>query len=150
MPQHGLYIETRQVKAMLKQSASLLRITTQKIGSKQILAEGMEVKGLPPTPERLYLGCEQPDGHNEGPIHVKTAQGPRTSIKRVDYVERAELRFEIWVLKTAAQEKRHIGKADLERILTHAQENGLGADRSQTRGKFDVVKFGDWELSKAS
>ena len=42
---------------------------------------------------------------------------------------------------TAPGEKRHIGEAELKDIFAFAQENGLGADRSQGRGKFVVTAF---------
>lgn len=135
----GIFMPARQVKAMLKQSASVLRITEQKRGSKQILAEGMEVKALDGS-DRLRLG-KAPSGNEERAIHVKTAQGPRTALKRFDYVTKPVLEMEIWVLHTAGQEKRHIGQKELTSILMHAQENGLGASRSQGEGKFDVVEF---------
>jgi hypothetical protein len=139
-PDKGIYIEARCVKAMFKECASVLRITTQKIGSKQILQHGFEVKSLDGG-ARLYLGRDQADGYDESPIHVVTPQGPRTAIKRVDYVENVELTFEVWVLTTHAAEKRHVGEEDLKRMLALGQENGLGADRSQGQGKFEVTAF---------
>lgn len=137
---HGLFVPTRQVKALLKQSASLLGITKTKRGSKQILAEGLEVKALHGG-ERLHLGLKVPSGTYENAIHVMTAQGPRTALRRMDYVEQPALTFEVWVLGTAPQETRHIGEKELVAILQHAQENGLGASRSQGYGKFNVTKF---------
>jgi len=136
----GLFIPARNVKAMLKQSASLLGVTKKKLGSKQILAEGMEVKAVNGH-DRIYLGKKTIDGTDESAIHVMTAQGPRTALRRMDYVTKPTLTFEIWVLGTAALEKRHVGEAELVEILTHAQENGCGASRSQGEGKFDVVEF---------
>jgi CRISPR/Cas system CSM-associated protein Csm4 (group 5 of RAMP superfamily) len=137
---NGLFIQTRQVKACLKQSASILGITQKKRGSKQILAEGMEVKAIGGG-DRLHLGRKAPDGTDESAIHVMTAQGPRTALRRMDYAEGVTLQFEIWILKTAAQENRHIGQKELENILRHAQENGLGASRSQGEGKFEVTRL---------
>lgn len=136
----GLFVWARQVKALFKECASMLRITTQKLGSKQILQHGFEVKGLQKY-DRVYLGKTAPDGFDEGPIHVQTPQGPRTAIKRVDYVEGVELEFEVWVLDTHPTEKRHVGKGEMTLMATFGQENGLGADRSQGRGKFEVIKF---------
>lgn len=137
----GPFVWCRQVKAMIKQSASVLGITRKKIGSKQILAEGAEVKALDGGDRLRWLPADAPVVDEERPIHVQTAKGPRTALKRVDYVERVTFDFEVWVLKTASAEKRHIGEDDLALILTHAQENGLGADRSCGQGKFDVVEF---------
>lgn len=138
----GLFIPCRQIKAMLKQSASLLGITKKQRGSKQILAEGLEVKA-PDGSDRIYLDRMKPDGVEEKAIHVMTAQGPRSALRKFDFVEKPKLRFEVWVLKTAAQETRHVGEDQIVEILTHAQENGLGASRSQGEGKFDVVEFSE-------
>lgn len=52
-----------------------------------------------------------------------------------------ELEFQIWVLKTAPQETRHIGKNELLDMLALAQNNGIGANRSQQSGKFEVIVF---------
>lgn len=140
---HGLYLEARQVKALFRECATMLRVTLEKRGSKQIFQHGFEIKGaLNPThPERLYLGTKEPTASAEGPIHVDTAQGPRSAIKRVDYVENAMVTFEIWVLATDSGESRHIGEKELTRMLKFGQENGLGSDRSQGHGKFDVTAF---------
>ena len=138
--ENGLYLETRQVKALFKECATMLRITTQKLGSKQIFQHGFEIKG-PDHEDRLYLKRRQADGYDEGPIHVMTAQGPRTALKRVDYVKGATISFEMWVFTTESGEKRHVGEKEIAKMLTFGQENGIGADRSQGRGKFNVVEF---------
>jgi hypothetical protein len=141
-PEHGLFLATRNVKAMLRESATMLRLFVKKRGSKQIVQHGFEIKGgWHHSDGRVYLCQDEPDGADEGAIHVMTAQGPRTAIKKVDYVSQCEIKFQIWVFKTAAQEKRHLGEADVIEMLTFAQENGLGAQRSQGYGKFDVTGF---------
>lgn len=136
----GLFVHTRQLKAMLRESAVLLRITKKKIGSRQIIQHGFEVRG-PEHDSRIYLGVTEPTGSHEGPIHVMTPKGPRTALKRQDYVEKPQLSFAVWILKTAPQETRHLGEKDLVQMLTHCQENGFGACRSQGHGKFDVIEF---------
>ena len=138
--EHGIFIWARQLKAMFKESATMLRVTVDKRGSKQIFQHGFEVKALDGC-DRIRLGVRKSLAYDEGPIHVQTAQGPRSALKRVDYVEKVEIDFEIWVLTTASGETRHVGEKDIVRMLTFAQENGLGADRSQGQGKFDVVSF---------
>lgn len=138
--QGQLWIPANNVKACLKQSASMLGVYKAKRGSKQVMAEGLEVKATDGS-DRIMLGKSEPDGRIEKPIHVMTAQGPRNALKRADYVEHVKLSFEVWVLTTAPAETRHIGEKDLVRVLTFAQENGIGADRSQGAGKFDVVEF---------
>lgn len=136
----GLYLEARNLKAMLRECASVLGILKKKRGSKQIIQHGFEVKAPGGSP-RIRLGVKEPTGRDEKAIHVMTAQGQRNALKRVDYVEAPEVHFEVWVLHTAPAETRHIGEKELVEMLTLAQENGLGADRSQGAGKFDVVQF---------
>ena len=138
--ERGLYIETRQVKAMLRECFTVQRLFVKRRGSKQIYQHGLEIKGAE-HPRRIYLDRGEPDGCDESPIHVMTPQGPRSALKRVDYVKGALLSFELWRYKTIPQETRHIGEEALVAALTLAQENGLGADRSQGQGKFDVVGF---------
>lgn len=138
----GLFIWTRQVKALFRECSTVLGMTREKRGSKQIIQHAFEVKGTHGLDlQRIYLGKKAPDGTEEKAIHVMTAQGPRSALRRTDYVEGVELTFEVWVLGTSAQESRHIGEKDIVRLLTLAQENGLGACRSQGHGKFDVVEF---------
>jgi CRISPR/Cas system CSM-associated protein Csm4 (group 5 of RAMP superfamily) len=136
---HGIFLETRALKAAFKQSASLLRITVDKRGSKQILAEGTEIRALDGG-DRIYLS-DAPTGTEERAIHVHTPAGERSALRRCDYVTRPRIEFEVWVLRTAAGEARHISEGTVVQILTHMQENGIGASRSQGEGKFDVVSF---------
>lgn len=140
----GLFVFARNIKAMFKENMSVLGIVKAKRGSKQVLQHGFEIKAVglyQERPDRIYLGRGDPDGTDERAIHVMTPQGPRAALKRSDYVVKAELEFEVWVLATHAAETRHIGEAELRAALTLGQENGLGADRSQGHGKFDVAEF---------
>lgn len=137
----GHYIEARQVKAMLRESAVLLGIIKKKRGSRQIIQHGFEVRGHEGG-SKIYLEACSEIETEERPIHVMTPQGPRSAIKRTDFVTTATLSWELWVLTTDHRETRHVGVAELEKMLTHSQENGLGANRSQGSGKFDVIEFG--------
>lgn len=136
----GIFIWSRQIKALFKECASMLRVTTEKRGSKQVFQHGFEIKGST-VADRVYLGRKEADWYDEGPIHVQTAQGPRTALKRVDYASTPEFTFDVWVLATHAAETRHVGETELRAMILFGQENGLGADRSQGRGKFDVLEF---------
>ena len=136
----GLFLWARQVKALFKECASMLRVMVEKRGSKQVFQHGFEIKGTK-RDDRIYLGVKAPTGYDEGPIHVQTAQGPRTALKRVDYILKPEVEFHVWVLATHAAETRHVGEGEIRNLLLFGQENGLGADRSQGRGKFDVLAF---------
>jgi len=138
--ERGLYVDTYQIKAMLRQSGSMLGLYKKKRGSKQICAEGLEVKGLDHE-RRVYLGVSEPSGTREAVVHAITPKGPISGIKHVDYVTGCSLTFEVWVLWTPGAETRHVGEEELVEILRFGQENGIGADRSQGFGKFDVTAF---------
>lgn len=136
----GVYIEGRQVKALLKEACSMLRIAVKKRGTKQVLQHGTFVK-----PEKIYLNVddgddsiafEKPTDHLEMVAHVVGPRGPRSTIKRHDYVERPFINIEIWVV-----DNEMIPMQAIKDMLTLGQEIGLGCSRSQDFGKFDLVSF---------
>lgn len=144
---HGVWVPARNVKAMFKECASVLNILKEKRGSKQVMQHAFEVKSIGYHAfDRIPVmrngeQVRDADGYYEQPIHVTTAQGPRTAIKRVDYIENAEIEFEVWVLATNPRENRHVGLKELTKMLALGQENGCGADRSQGYGKFEVLEL---------
>ena len=133
----GLYIESRQVKALLKECANILKGTkgaTPIIDIRNLkhkLAERVFVE-----PPRIYLGTAEPNGHIERGIHVWTAQGPRNAIKRADYVMQPCLQFRLRVLNDGL-----ITEDVLRKILIHGQLIGIGADRSQGYGKYTLLRL---------
>jgi len=130
--QHGLYIEARQVKAMLKEAANIVRHVIKFKGyMKARLAERVFIR-----PTRISLGVDEPTGTIERPIHVNTRMGPRDALKRCDYVEEAFIAFDMWVLDDGVLTDAHF-----EALFEYAGENGLGADRSQGEGQFDCVRL---------
>ena len=128
----GLYIEGRQVKAMFKEAANVMRhVIGFKGPMRARLAERLVIK-----PDRIHLGAKEPSGYLERPIHVMTRMGPRDALKRTDYVEKPKLLFDVWLLDDGMITDEH-----LRQLLEYAGETGLGADRSQDEGKFDLVEF---------
>lgn len=142
----GHYIESRQIKAMFRECFVVCGITGTKRGSRQILQHGFEIKG-PNAGSKVYMedvetgSMEVEIEDEEKAIHVNTQQGPRSALKRVDFVTQATLDFEIWVLITDPRATNHIGEEEIVEALNLAQENGLGANRSQGSGKFEVLEF---------
>jgi len=139
----GLYLESRQVMAMLKESANVLKGIK---GSEPIikiknlkarLAERVFVE-----PSKIYLlpMRQEPDGYEEHTIRVMTPRGPRSAIKRFDYIEGARVEFTLRVLDDGL-----IGEAELRQILDLAEHLGLGANRSQGYGQFEVASFAEAE-----
>jgi len=128
----GLFIEERQVKALLKEAAYVLRLSKTP-GFRDSISHGVFVK-----PERIHLlrGSRtllEVDGYVERPIHVISPQGPRTVVVRQDFVLKPRSSFNLIVASPQLKFE------DVQRLLYLGQEIGLGASRSQGFGKF-VIK----------
>lgn len=128
----GIYLESRNIKALFKECANILKgpalLNVKNFKSK--VAERVFVE-----PYRIPLG-ERPDGTDSRVVHVMTAMGPRTSIKTYDYMDEPEISFQLKVLQDGV-----VGEEHLKTILEYGQDNGLGADRSQGFGQYDLIKF---------
>jgi hypothetical protein len=132
--EEGLYLEARQVKALLKECTNILfggeRWGPTRKGPKSYLAERVFVE-----PERLYLGITQPAGlelivgHHTGPA------GPHSTLGYHEYVLRPELDFSVLVLRDV------ITPAQWADVWVLAQQIGLGAVRSQGYGRFRLVAW---------
>lgn len=144
----GIYVEARQVKAMFRECAQVLGLFKNHRGTRDLLQHGVAVTARdaegPRGTERIrFLRKDntvvaEADGFHEAVVHAVTAQGPRSSIKRGDYVEDAELEFSIWVTDRGSAENA-ITPEFVAKVLALAQQNGLGADRSQGEGRFEVL-----------
>ena len=127
----GPYLESRQIKAMLKEAANVTKAMLDKKNMKSKLAERVFVE-----PPEIHLGKDKVDGTETRIVHAMTMQGPRSSLKFCDYVLQPEIHFSLRVLNDGVVTEDY-----LKTLLEYAQENGLGADRSQDFGKFDLVEF---------
>jgi hypothetical protein len=146
----GLYIEGRQVKAMMREAAQRLGFLQSKRGTRQVIQHDIHIRNTEDTDsQKLYIMrfdpqsgelrvLERPDGIDERPISVITRQGPRTALKRSEYCIQPDIRFDIFILHDGLG-KGIIGARELAGILDLGQWLGLGADRSQGAGGFDVV-----------
>lgn len=144
----GLYIEGRQVKAMLKESINALFAgdTTVENGKKKRAGWGPTNKGpkafaaehIFVEQERVYLGVPEPSGVEFVIGHPIGPGGPRATIGYVQYVLQPCLAFTVLSdpIGTAAMSMGHWRK-----IWLHAQENGLGAMRSQGHGRFNLLQW---------
>lgn len=141
----GIYIEDRNVRGMFKEAASVLEINRGKgsVQIKQVLQHGFFIK-----PAHIHLFREnskeliqEPDGYEERAIQIIGPKGPRTALKRYDYVERAEIQFQVLIAKPFSGEKSQITEDMMTHMIKLGQEVGTGADRSQQMGKFDIVEF---------
>lgn len=140
----GLYIESRQVKAMLKESVNILfagdRWGRTKKGPRSYTAERLFVR-----PDRIHLGRMEPDGVDMVIGHVTGPQGPRSTLGYHEYVEQASIEFTVDSTDATPGGKGAptdcIDPDHWPLIWMHAEANGLGALRSQGHGQFAVTAF---------
>lgn len=140
----GLFLESRQIKALLRETVNIVygdrpvelrkNKTTGKAVTKGAKAAFVE-RVFCDTP-RIYLGRQEADGLEFRVGHIVDRQGPRATLGYYEYVERAEITFEISVLRD------YLTPDDWADIWRHAEKNGLGAVRSQDFGRFVVT---GWE-----
>jgi hypothetical protein len=134
----GIYIEERQIKAMLREGAKQRTITKER-GFRDALAHGLFTSPKRIRPTRNGLPVIEPDGFYEAVAHVQTPQGPRSAIKRHDYVIYPTLEF-IIVNANGGRDAMPTEGQLLEALVT-CEEIGLGASRSVGTGKFSVLDF---------
>lgn len=142
-----LFVETRQIKAMLKEAIGEAGMTDKAHplsfpGIKSRVAGAVFPKGQGGDDKsRLYLytngsPATEPDGFDESIGHIFIMGKGKTGIlKRKDYVLSPTIRFTLKVGNPKIKEEL------LVYLLEFAQELGLGADRSMEHGKFKVTKF---------
>lgn len=136
-----LCIEGRIVKAALKEWANSAYPGTKFPGKTKIeglrkglmryLAEAVTVEEL-----LIGLGVKEPTEIEERIKHVMTPQGPRSSINRVEVVERPQVTFTVKVRDDFIPEEAWA------RIWSVGEGIGLGSDRGRSDGQFDLV---GWE-----
>lgn len=139
-----LVIEGRQIKAMLKESANIIKDTCP-TGSKKDGKPVFGVKQLKSkvadqifvVEEYIKLGRTEPDEIVERPIHVMTPMGPRDSIKVCEVCYGVEVEFTVKRHKGTG--KMAVPEATLLGILDYAQNIGGGSERSQGKGTFEVL-----------
>jgi hypothetical protein len=130
----GLYVESRQVKAMLKESTNIVfsgeRWGPTKKSAKSFFAERVFVE-----PDKLMLGVREPSGVETVVGHLSGPAGPRSTLSNYEYVHEAVIECRIRVLRDCITPEQWCD------IWRHAQENGFGTLRSQGYGRFDVVQW---------
>ena len=143
--QGGLYIESRQVKAMLRESCNILwpwdsigwggRTTVDKKSGEEKQTRGKSprsylIETISVEPLNIPLGVTEPSGIDLSVQHVVGPQGPRSALGYYEFVERAQITFVIMALRD------RLGRDKWADLWVYAQQHGLGAKRSQDFGRF--------------
>jgi len=144
----GIWIPSNNVKAGFKENHQVLGYRVAVRGSRGALAEGIFVAGIDGDSDWIYLG-EKPDGIDTSVTHSEGPKGPVTAIKRNEYVIRPKITFDVMIANAKAVADK-ISDDELADVLVHYGEHGLGANRSQGNGKFDVVSVAELERSPRS
>lgn len=133
-PEHGLFIEGRQLKAALKEAASVAvaagKLTGRGWGKTNkgllsYLAEHVFV-----VEERLYLGVAEATGIAQRFVHTFRGSG----IQYEEYVDDAKVDF------TVIADHDFTAK-EWAAIWTAGEQQGIGASRSQGYGRYEVTRW---------
>lgn len=126
-------VESRQIKAMLKESANIIKNLPElrNTKGKAPYLRAQLAERVFPKEKLIRIGTTADVQVEERPIHVMTRQGPRAALKRVDLLEKATVECTLMVLEDGV-----ITEDLLRVILDHASYNGFGTDRSQGNGTF--------------
>ena len=131
----GLYVEGRQIKAMLKESTNVV-FAGDRWGPTRKAARSFFAERVFVDPDKLPLGVDEPSGVETVVGHLTGPGGPRSTLSNYEYVVEPVIAFRVMVLRDC------ISADQWRDIWCHAQENGFGTLRSQGYGRFDVV---EWE-----
>lgn len=132
--ENGLFIEGRQLKAALKEAASIAvaagKLTARGWGKTNkgllsYLAEHVFV-----VEEKLHLGVSEPSGIAQRFVHTFRGNG----IQYEEYVTDAKIEFTVI-------SDHDFKPAEWAAIWTCGEQNGLGASRSQGYGRYEVTRW---------
>lgn len=124
----GLYYEGRCIRGHLKDCANQIKdaIKPEVRALKAKVANKVYV-----MTDVIPLGAKEIAGTEQRFVQVMTRQGPRSTIKYVDYLEKPTLKFRLKVLDDGI-----ITEEILTSIFEYGAIHGLGQERSQGWGRY--------------
>jgi len=124
----GLYYEGRCVRGHLKDCAAQVRgfLVPEVKALKAKVANKVYVRT-----DVIPLGATEPAGMETRFVQVMTRQGPRSTIKYVDYLEKPTLEFELTVFNDGI-----ITPEVLNTLFEYGSVHGMGQERSQGWGRY--------------
>lgn len=142
----SLYIEGRQIIAAIKESTNILwageKMGPTRKGAKSFVAERVFIPASkvrlmkPESTPKSKVWYKEPDGIETNLVHTTGPAGRISAFTRSEYVDGAIVTFCIKALRGQLEVKRFVD------LFLHIGENGIGAARSQGKGKCDVI---GWE-----
>lgn len=127
----GLFIYEYMVKGFLKNAGNILKDIVKIKALRSKIDNYVFI-----LPRRIYIGQNEPDGMIERPLRAMTAQGPRVTLARSDFIKAGKIiEFEI-VLVSHKELKWKV----IDELLEYGELMGLGQFRNGGYGRFKVVK----------
>lgn len=133
-PEKGLFVEGRQVKAAIKEAASVAgaadKLPLRSWGKTNKGLLGFIAEHVCVVDDRIYLGRMEETGVNQRFVH--TFRG--SSIQYEEYVTDAQLNFTVKTDYPFTREQWAM-------IWLTGQEQGVGSSRSQGFGRYEVTQW---------
>ena len=128
----GLFIYEYMVKGFLKNAGNVLKDTVKVKALKSKIDNFVFI-----APRKIYLGQSEADGVEERPIRAMTAQGPRVSVVRSDYISEGKtIQFSITLLN-----HKEVTWDLIADLLRYGTLMGLGQFRNGGYGRFEVANI---------
>lgn len=144
----GLYLESRQLKAGIRESTNILFATnTQKerFGVTRKSPKSFVAERLFVVEGRLYF---QPRRDRADRVytftgHIPSPQGDRSALTRYEVVLQPSIEFHLAVVTDPRTGKLDddLNEERIITILSHFEQNGIGALRSQGTGRFKITSL---------
>lgn len=141
--ENGLFVRGATIKAHIKDCANQVKEIVrqsrfrdkERLGLKALVANKVYVSEYKVYLLRdvgyEYVTIDTEDGEREQPVHVMTAQGERSALKIIRYVERPVIRFTLQVLDDGV-----ITEDILQTIFDYGSVHGYGGERSMGEGRY--------------
>lgn len=113
----------------------------QRAGYQGKAARGLTAERVFISPDKVWLDRQEPDGVELFIGHANGPKGPTSNLTYVEFCENAVIDFEVLVAEDLVPHDAWPS------LWVLAQENGLGALRSQGFGRFDLER---WEPKRSA
>jgi hypothetical protein len=137
-PERGgeLYIEGRQLKAAIKESASVAaaagKLPLQKWGKTNKFIYGFVAEHIQVVEERLYLGVTEP-----ADVLQSFPENKKAGVRGIQYTEICrDVKTDFTVIAD-----HEFSERDWAMLWLTGEQQGIGASRSQGFGRYEVVRW---------
>jgi hypothetical protein len=127
----GLFIYEYMIKGFLKNAGNILKDIVKIKALRSKIDNYIFI-----LPRRIYIGQDKPDGSIERPLRAMTAQGPRVTLARSDFIKAGKvIEFEIVLVP-----HKELKWSVIDELLKYGELMGLGQFRNGGYGRFKVLK----------